>query len=224
MVRRYLIVWGVVALIVLVAFGIVEALDVPLLVDPSDRLERGGMAAGVLGVGLLIADVVIPVPSSLIMTTQGAIFGIAGGTVLGMIGGVGATLVGFAMGRRGSRFIQRFVGGDEGAQSARLLQRHGTLAILATRPLPVLAEATAIVAGSTAMTWRQVTIGAVVGCLPAATLYSIAGASATSLASGIMVFVLVILLAGVFWAVGWWLERRLERDSLADNPASDSQI
>lgn len=223
MVRRYLIVWGVVALIVLVAFGIVEALDVPLLVDPSDQLERGGLVAGVLGVALLIADVVIPVPSSLIMTTQGAIFGIFWGTILGMLGGVGATLVGFGMGRRGSRFIQRFVGGDEGAQSARLLQRHGTLAILATRPLPVLAEATAIVAGSTAMTWRQVTTGAVIGCLPAAALYSIAGASATSLASGVMVFVLVILLAGVFWAVGWWLERRLERDSLADTSAADSQ-
>jgi uncharacterized membrane protein YdjX (TVP38/TMEM64 family) len=218
MVRRYLLVWGIVAAVVLVAFGIVEALNVPLLVDPSDRLERGGAAAALLGVGLLLADVVIPVPSSLIMTTQGAVFGIAGGTLLGMIGGVGATLVGFGMGRRGSRVIQRFVGADEGAQSHRLLQRHGTLAILATRPLPVLAEATAIVAGSTPMTWRQVTTGAVVGCLPAAALYSIAGASATSLASGVMVFVLVIGLAGVFWGVGWWIERRLERKTTAADP------
>jgi uncharacterized membrane protein YdjX (TVP38/TMEM64 family) len=222
MVRRYLLVWGIVAAVVLVAFGIVEALNVPLLVDPSDRLERGGAAAALLGVGLLLADVVIPVPSSLIMTTQGAIFGIVGGTLLGMIGGVGATLVGFAMGRRGSGLIQRFVGADEGAPSHRLLQRHGTLAILATRPLPVLAEATAIVAGSTAMTWRQVTIGAFVGCLPAAALYSIAGASATSLASGAMVFVLVIGLAGVFWGVGWWIERRLERNTTAADPAATS--
>jgi uncharacterized membrane protein YdjX (TVP38/TMEM64 family) len=222
MVRRYLIVWGGIALLVLVAFGFVEALDVPLLVDPSDRLERGGVAAAVLGVGLLLADVVIPVPSSLIMTTQGAIFGIVGGTLLGMIGGVGATLVGFAMGRRGSGLIQRFVGANEGAQSDRLLRRHGTLAILATRPLPVLAEATAIVAGSTAMTWRQVTIGAVVGCLPAAALYSIAGASATSLASGMMVFVLVIGLAGVFWGVGWLIERRMERNTTTADPAATS--
>jgi uncharacterized membrane protein YdjX (TVP38/TMEM64 family) len=219
MLRRYLLLWGIVATIVLIAFGIVEALNVPLLVDPSDQLERGGWAAASLGVGLLLADVIIPVPSSLIMTTQGALFGVVGGTVLGMVGGVGATLVGFAMGRRGAGVIQRFVGVGEEAESSRLLARHGALAILVTRPLPVLAEATAIVAGATSMTWSQVTRGALVGSLPAAALYSVAGAYASSVASGLMVFPVVVALAAVFWGVNWWLERRLTRsEALVDAP------
>jgi hypothetical protein len=34
----------------------------------------------------------------------------------------------------------------------------------------------------------------------------------------VMVFVLVIGLAGVFWGVGWWIERRLERKTTAADP------
>lgn len=209
MIRRYLLVWVAIAALVLVAFGVVEALNVPLLVDPSDQLERGGLAAASLGVGLLIVDVAIPVPSSLVMTTQGALFGVVVGSILGMAGSVGATLVGFALGRRGSGMIQRFVHVEAADRSNSLIERQGTLAIIVTRPLPVLAEATAIVAGSTSMTWSQVIKGSLVGCLPAAVIYSVAGSYASSVASGFMVFPAVVLLAAVFWAVGWYLERRI---------------
>jgi len=63
-------------------------------------------------------------------------------------------------------------------------------------------------AGTTALSWRQVLIGVTIGALPASLIYAIAGAYATSVASGLLVFVLVILLAGVFWLVGWAIEKR----------------
>lgn len=217
--RRYLLVWAGIAALVLVAFGIVDVLNVPLLVDPSDRLERGGLAAASLGVGLLLVDVAIPVPSSLVMTTQGAVFGVVVGSVLGLVGSVGATLVGFALGRRGSGMIQRFVQGEAADRSSSLIERQGTLAIIVTRPLPVLAEATAIVAGSTAMTWSQVIRGALIGCLPAAVIYSIAGAYASSVASGMMVLPVVVILAAGFWGIGWYMERRLTQRGL-DEPTT----
>jgi len=209
MIRRYLVVAGMIAGFVLVSFLVVEALGIPLLVDPTNRFEEGGVAAAALGVGLLLVDVFIPVPSSIVMTAQGAIFGFGIGTLLGLLGSAGATLVGFAVGRRGSGAIQRYVGAGDQASTARLLGRWGTLAIIITRPLPILAETTAIMAGSTAMSWRQVTTGALLGCLPAAAVYSATGAFASDIASGIMVFPLVIALAGVFWLAGRWLERRV---------------
>lgn len=209
MIHRYLAVAAVVAGFVLAIFLAVNALGVPLLADPSDRFEEGGIAVAVLGVGLLLVDVVIPVPSSIVMTAQGALFGFAGGTALGMIGSVGATLMGFAIGRRGSWLINRFVGIDRQDQGNSVIPRLGPLAIIVTRPLPVLAETTAIVAGSTAMTWRQAVMGSVIGCLPAAALYSAAGAFAADVAAGLLVFPLVLMLAALFWAAGRWLERRL---------------
>lgn len=209
MIRRYLVVSGLIAGFVLVSFLIVEALGVPLLVDPADRFESGGFAVAGLGVGLLLVDVFIPVPSSIVMTAQGALFGFVGGTALGMVGSVGATLVGFAVGRRSARIINRYVGAAEADQSRSLVRRLGPLAIIVTRPLPILAETTAIVAGTTAMTWRQAVTSSLIGCLPAAALYSAAGAFASDIATGLLVFPLVILLAALFWAIGRLLERRL---------------
>lgn len=208
-IRRYLTVSALIAGFVLLTFLIVEALGVPLLVDPTDRFEGGGIGVAALGVSLLLVDVFIPVPSSIVMTAQGALFGFVGGTVLGMIGSVGATLVGFAVGRRGSRLINRYVGAAEADESRSHINRLGPLAIIVSRPLPILAETTAIVAGSTSMTWRQATTGALIGCLPAAAMFSAAGAFASDLGTGLLVFPLVLLLAALFWMIGWIVERRL---------------
>jgi len=209
LIRRYLVVSGLIAGFVLVSFLIVEALGVPLLVDPADRFESAGFGVAALGVSLLLVDVFIPVPSSIVMTAQGALFGFLGGTALGMIGSVGATLIGFAIGRRSSRLINRYIGAAGEDQSRSLIHRLGPLALIVTRPLPILAETTAIVAGSTAMTWRQAATGSLIGCLPAAALYSAAGAFAADVATGLLVFPLVLLLAALFWVIGRVLERRL---------------
>lgn len=204
--RRY---WTVVAamLVTLLAlFGTVEALGVPLLTDPSPWLDTGGPLAALVGVGLLIVDVLLPVPSSLVMIAHGAIFGLMAGTALSLIGSTGAAAFGFAIGRRGGGALARFVPEEERLRADRLLERWGMLAVIATRPVPLLAETTVIMAGASSMSWRQLMIGAVAGALPAALLYALTGAIAASFTNGTMVFGLVILIAGLFW----WLGRRAE--------------
>jgi len=58
----------------LLLFFVVEALGVQLLTDPTPWMRHGGVLAAVLGVSLLIADVLLPVPSSLVMVAHGALF------------------------------------------------------------------------------------------------------------------------------------------------------
>ena len=95
----------------LATFGILSALHVPFLEDPTAWMSgRGGWIAAATGVGLLIADVFLPVPSSLVMVAHGALFGVATGTLLSLIGSVGATLFGFALGRRGGPALERVIG------------------------------------------------------------------------------------------------------------------
>lgn len=99
--RRYLsLVLGMIVVLG-VLFAVVEALGVPLLTDPAPWLDRGGWAAVLVGTGLLVADVVLPVPSSVIMVANGAIFGIVVGSILSLIGSTGAAMIGFLIGRRG---------------------------------------------------------------------------------------------------------------------------
>ena len=67
----------------LALFGLTEVLGITFLPDPTGWMGRElGIVAAAAGVGLLIADVFIPVPSSLIMIAHGALFGIALGTAL----------------------------------------------------------------------------------------------------------------------------------------------
>ena len=203
--RYFAVAAGLIVLLLLVVL-IVEALGIPFLEDPSPLLrERGGPAA-LLGVGLLLADVFLPVPSSLIMVLHGALFGLALGTALSLAGSVGAALVAFAIGRRGGPLLGRLVSADERARADRLLERWGPLAIVITRPLPLLAETTAVLAGASPMPWRRAALAALVGTLPVALLYAAVGALAASVHHWSLAFVLVLPVALLYWLVG----RRLD--------------
>src|SRR5215204_2586250 len=128
--------------ILLTLFLLVEALNITLLKEPSFWLEQAGVLAGFAGVCLLVVDVALPVPSSLVMVANGALFGVAIGTLLSLVGSTGAALVGFAIGRRGAPLLARLVSAKERGQADRLLTRWGMLAIIVTRPVPLLAETT----------------------------------------------------------------------------------
>ena len=206
--KRYLL--TVLALIVLftILFLIVEALGVPLLSDPTPWMKHGGVVAASIGVGLLIADVVLPVPSSIVMVAHGALFGVFWGTMLSLIGSVGAAVFAFAIGRRGGALLERVVTPAERARASNILARWGTLAIIVTRPVPLLAETVAIMAGASSMTWRAVIIASIAGSLPPALLYALTGAAVANLQNTALMFGIVLLIAGLFWVVGKSFSRK----------------
>lgn len=201
--RRYL--WIVMALgaMFLAGFAVAEAMGVPLLADPMPALRAAGPLAGTIGVGLLVADVVLPVPSSGIMIAHGALFGIATGSMLSLIGAVGCSLTGFAMGRAGREKVRRFVSDESYARAAKLLDRWGAVAIVITRPVPVLAEVTSIIAGTTALSWSRILIASAAGALVPALVYAVAGHLATNAVGALWVFAALMLMS----AAVWWLER-----------------
>ncbi|MDP9021450.1 MAG: VTT domain-containing protein [Actinomycetota bacterium] len=193
----------------LASFAVVEALEVPLLTDPGAWLNAAGMLAAVLGVGLLVADVVLPVPSSAVMVTHGALFGVAVGAALSLTGGVGATLVAFVIGRRGQRLVDRIVPTDQRQRADRLLARYGLLAIVVTRPLPMLAETTAIVAGTSRLRLGPALLAGAAGNLVPAAVYAVTGAVAASFVDQTVMFLLVVAVAVLFWFAARRVEGRL---------------
>ena len=208
--RYWTVVVSILALL-LILFVSIEALGIPLLTRPSSWLEQGGLIGALVGVGLLVVDVALPVPSSLIMVTHGALFGVVIGTVLSVAGSTGATAVGFALGRRGEPLLSRFMSPEERVRADRLLARWGALTIIVTRPVPLLAETTAIMAGASRLSWTSVTLAALAGSLPGALLYALTGAVAASFQNGALVLLLVVLVAGGFWIARRWLKPRLTR-------------
>ncbi|HWM92357.1 MAG TPA: VTT domain-containing protein [Thermoanaerobaculia bacterium] len=201
--RSYWLLLGLMSGIFLALFGLVQALDIAFLADPGPWLsESGRWGAAATGVALLVADVFLPVPASLIMVAHGALFGVAGGTLLSLAGGMAAASVGFAFGRWGSASLHRWVPEDERRRADALLRQWGDLAIVVTRPIPILAESVAILAGTSPLGWRRFLLASAAGTLPAALLYALTGATAARLDSAFLMFGLVMLVAALVWLGG----------------------
>jgi uncharacterized membrane protein YdjX (TVP38/TMEM64 family) len=209
--RRYVAVLGALLGLLLAVFLAIEALEIALLVDPRPRLDERNAIVALLGIGLLVSDVLLPVPSSIIMVANGAVFGVVVGALLSLAGSAGAALFGFALGRRGGPLLDRLVPAAERAPADRFLSRWGALAILVSRPVPIAAEMIALMAGTSRLSWRRAAVAAVIGSLPGAILYSAVGAAAAGVDTGALVFGAVLLLA----AFTWLAARRVELRSLA---------
>lgn len=220
--KRYVLAAAAVFALFLTLFLLVEAWGVPFLTDPTPGVGAAGAAGAVLGVSLLVVDVALPVPSSLVMIAHGAVFGVGIGALLSLAGSTGATLLGFWLGRRGGSLLARFVSPQEQEAADRLLQRWGALAIIVTRPVPLLAETVAVLAGTSTLGWGKATLAAVVGAVPPAVLYALAGAASAGNGNVGLIFIVVIALAGGAWLAERYVERRLVRhgDRALPDPSS----
>ncbi len=200
--KKYLTIVGCLLLFFLLTFLIFEQLNLPILTEPSYLMETKSISTAVAGVALLTLDVFLPVPSSLIMIANGALFGIALGSLLSLVGNLNAALIGFFIGRRGGALLDQFISRSQRAQANRLLEKWGLLAIIVTRPIPLLAETTVIMAGTSAISWQRMALASLAGALPASLLYALTGATAASFNNSLLTFALVLLIAGGFWLVG----------------------
>jgi uncharacterized membrane protein YdjX (TVP38/TMEM64 family) len=215
--KRYAIVATIIAVLILVSFLVVEAIGIPLLTDPSDDIRGGGWLAAAIGSGLLLADVFIPIPSSVIMIAHGAAFGVLGGFLLSLLASVGGAMIGWWVGNRGSPLIDRIVSPRERRQANAFILRYGLLAIIISRLLPIVAETVAIMAGTTDIGWRRMLVATSIGAVPPALIYAIAGSATTDFASGALVTVGVVVLAIAAWTAG---RRLMPGDAAAVDPAT----
>jgi uncharacterized membrane protein YdjX (TVP38/TMEM64 family) len=191
----------------LVAFFVVQSLGIAVLEDPLAVGTSASIAVALASVLLLVADVFLPVPSSLVMLGNGALFGVAIGTTVSLVGSLGGAATGFLIGRRGGRLLERLTSRQEMAEADRWFQRWGVTAIIISRPLPIVAETVAIFAGASSISWRSMLLAAAVGLVPTCLLYALAGAVARSFGSAVLIFCLTLFIAGAFWLV----ERRTHR-------------
>jgi uncharacterized membrane protein YdjX (TVP38/TMEM64 family) len=206
--KRYWMLAASVLALFLTTYLLVEALGVSLLTDPRASLHGAGWAGAALGVSLLVADEFLPVPSSLVMISLGALYGAPAGIVLSLTGRVGMAAAGFAVGRAGGPLLERLISDRERARADALLRRWGTLAVLISRPVPLVAETVAIAAGASLMRWTRVLAAAALGSLPEAVAYSLAGAIAPSFENAGLIWGSFFVIAASFWLVGRWIDRR----------------
>jgi uncharacterized membrane protein YdjX (TVP38/TMEM64 family) len=98
-------------------------------------------------VALLMADIVLPVPASLVSTLAGALLGVTAGFAASVVGMTLTCQIGYALGRWSAPLAQRLISDEEMARVSKQVNRRGMWAFAMLRPIPVLAEASAFWAG-----------------------------------------------------------------------------
>lgn len=144
---RYGAVAAFVALLVLIIAPFVVFGDAIEALVRDGLEDRGALAVALLGGGLLSLDVLLPVPSSLVGVMLGEALGVAGGAFVGTVGLTAGCVVGYAIGSWCRAQNAAWGIGVDG-RAAKALARYGLVALLVLRPVPVLAEASVIAAGT----------------------------------------------------------------------------
>jgi uncharacterized membrane protein YdjX (TVP38/TMEM64 family) len=168
---------------------------------PGDRwLSAKDDAAGAFalaGAGLLAADALLPIPSSIVGTMLGARLGFMPGFAAAFLGMMAGQVIAYAA----SRYLLR--------HRPQALPTAPTLAVLfLSRPVPVLAEAVAFAAGAARMSWSQFLLACGAGNLVYAGALALNGAAlipGEPLGAGL---VLPMLLPAIAWLAWRALYRR----------------
>ena len=127
-------------------------------------------------VGLLAVDVFLPVPSSFVSTFAGGVLGFPAATAASWLGMTAGAALAFALARVFGRPLAMWLSGSEDlGRVDRLSRRYGPLVLVLSRPVPVLAEASVLLLGTTRLRWRWFLLPVMLANLGIAAVYSALG-------------------------------------------------
>lgn len=158
-------------------------------------------------VAVLASDVFLPVPSGPISTLAGSQLGIVSGTLVSTVGmSIGAAIA-FALARRWGRpLAERYSSPRQLEELEKSCREQGGWMLILTRPLPIVAEACALLVGALQMPWRQFLPIVVMSNLLIAATYAVLGSRAAEY--GWLPAALCASVAVPLWATWWWQRKR----------------
>jgi uncharacterized membrane protein YdjX (TVP38/TMEM64 family) len=172
--------WSLIAALLLAAILLPFATFGSALTDFTDKTikdVRSSPAICAVVIMSLVTDIFLPIPSSTVAIASGSLLGPVIGVAANWIGLSLGSLLGYGLGRYGGRKIGQRLVGSQGLDRAReFAEDYGVIAVAICRPLPVLAEALAIVLGMSKMSLLRYLLVSGASNLVIATVYSLTGA------------------------------------------------
>jgi uncharacterized membrane protein YdjX (TVP38/TMEM64 family) len=208
---RWALLGGLLLCFILVPFFVLEQRSDAL----AQRLLHSGtgmVLITLIVIGFLLADIVLPVPSSFVLSSTGYLLGIPAGTLVCFVGMTCASAAGYWLGRyAGGPLAQRIVGHAQLERFSALSHRYGDVLLVAFRAMPVLAEATTLLAGISRMPLPRFLAVVSLGNVLVALVYVCIGAVSASRSA----FVLGAAISLVLPVLILLLARRVSRSRAA---------
>jgi uncharacterized membrane protein YdjX (TVP38/TMEM64 family) len=169
-------------------------------------LELAGSWAWLAGILLLVADLVLPVPGTVVISALGYLYGVWIGGMVAAVGLVLAGLCGYGFGRLiGESRARRWLGNKDYEMGQKLFIDGGGWMVAFSRALPILPEVISCSAGLLKMPFRRFLLALICGSLPMGWIFAAIGKLGREAPGWAMV--LSLLLPGLLW----WLAIRLKR-------------
>jgi uncharacterized membrane protein YdjX (TVP38/TMEM64 family) len=166
----------ILAIPILPFVGLGEAMEQQFTSWLDAALPPGPVA--ILVIGLLAADIFLPVPSSVVITFSGKMLGFWGGMGASWLGMTVGAVIAFGLARAlGRPVVQRFAAADEIEQVDAMAAHVGLLVLALTRPVPILAEASVLLMGTTRLAWWRFLVVVSLSNLGIAAVYAALGDS-----------------------------------------------
>ena len=133
-----------------------------------------GRGPGWSAIGLICADLALPVPQATVIAALGVLYGTVIGGTVGAIGQIAAGALGYGLMWTSARhLVKRLVGDDSLARMQRLFDRSGAWAIVLTRSLPYsVPEALVCLAGIAGMPVPKFLGALALGSIPTAFVFA----------------------------------------------------
>lgn len=184
----------IVALAVLFGAGFLLLGDNPVLsgVKARDWLTQHGPWAAAASVAMLAGDIFLPVPSSVVMTLNGTLFGPWLGMAISFAGSMLAWLGCYGIGRLAGLAGRKPALDDD--QLSKRVKRYGIGLLIATRPVPIVAELVASACGVARMSLARFLLGAALGVLPISAMYAFIGHATDGIGASWIALAIAVLL------------------------------
>jgi uncharacterized membrane protein YdjX (TVP38/TMEM64 family) len=167
----------------------------------DNTLPPGRVAT--LTIGLLAVDVLLPVPSSVVSTFAAARLGFLWGLAASWTGMTLGAMGGFGLARTCGRWAVKQL--SKSGQLDRIdgmSRRFGPLVLVVCRPIPLLAEASVLLLGTTDLSWRRFLIPLALSNLGVAAVYAVLGDLAplpVAIAASVAIPLLLTLISRRIW-------------------------
>jgi uncharacterized membrane protein YdjX (TVP38/TMEM64 family) len=140
-------------------------------------MAQFGAWAWLAGILLLVADIALPIPSTIVMSALGLTYGWFIGGCIASVGSFLSGLVAYTFCRWFGRPAARWIAGDEAlSKGSAIFDKQGGWLVSMSRWMPVLPEAVACLAGLVKMDLRRFSLSLACGSLPVGFAFAAIGA------------------------------------------------
>lgn len=169
-------------------------------------LEAAGPWAWIAGILLLLGDLVLPVPGTVVISALGYIYGIGIGGGVASTGLILAGMSGYGLGRLfGEGFARRWLGDGDYEKGRRLFEKGGGWIVAMSRALPILPEVISCTAGLVRMPFRRFMLALTCGSVPMGFLFAAVGTAGRD-APG-WAFALSLVIPALIWLAAGRIKR-----------------